>query len=385
MQGRQDRDISPVEKYIQRVCRFEKNALQNRILKQFSILIWLTLLLLITSGDVSAQKQSGRVYEFLNLPPTARITAMGGYAFPALDNDPGMALRIPALLSGEMDNHLSLNFMDYFDDINYGTVAFTRYIEGLGRFSGSLQYINYGTFVEADHTGHVTGQFTAGEYGFQVGWGRPLNENFSIGSNLKLVYSSFHTYSSFGVAVDVSMAYFNTDQQLAASLVLSNAGRQLTYYHDGNRESLPLDLMLGVSKELANAPFRFSLVANNLHNFKLSYDDPVLLPGLFDDQNEEEDPGWSERVGNTADNLMRHVVAGVEFIPGDNFVFRVGYNYRRRQEMKVDTRLSTVGFSWGFGVQISRFRINYGRSVYHLAGTPNHISLSTSLKELFSN
>ena len=310
---------------------------------------------------------------------------MGGYAFPALDNDPGMALRIPALLSREMDNHLSLNFVDYFDDINYGTVAFTRYIEDLGQFSGSLQYINYGTFVEADHTGHVTGQFTAGEYSFQVGWGRSLSENFSIGSNTKLIYSSFHTYSSFGVAVDVSVAYFNPEQQLAASLVVSNAGRQLTYYHDGNREPLPLDLMFGVSKELANAPFRFSLVANNLHNYQLGYDSPVLLPGLFEDPNEEEDPGWSERIGDVADNLMRHVVAGVEFIPGDNFVFRMGYNYRRRQEMKVDTRLSTVGFSWGFGMQISRFRINYGRSVYHLAGAPNHISVSTSLQDLFSD
>ena len=352
-------------------------------MKSLYTIFCLIILLPLSPDDVAAQRQSGRVYEFLNLSPTARITAMGGYAFPVLDNDPGMALRIPALLSPEMDNHLSMNFVDYFDDINYGTVAFTRYFEDLGQFSGSLQYINYGTFVEADHTGHVTGQFSAGEYSFQVGWGRPLNENFSIGSNTKLIYSSFHTYSSIGVAVDVSVAYFNPEQQLAASLVVSNAGRQLTYYHDGNREPLPFDLMLGVSKELANAPFRFSLVAHNLHNYNLGYDSPALLPGLFDNQTAEEDPGWNERIGDLADNLMRHVVAGVEFIPGDNFIFRMGYNYRRRQEMKVDTRLSTVGFSWGFGMQISRFRINYGRSNYHLAGAPNHISVSTSLQDLF--
>ena len=368
---------------MQGVCRFGIDALQNRTLKTVYTIFCLILLLSISSGDAAAQRQSGRVYEFLNLSPTARITATGGYAFPVLDNDPGMALRIPALLSRKMDNHLSLNFVDYFDDINYGTVSFTRYFEGLGQFSGALQYINYGSFVEADHTGHVTGQFTAGEYSFQVGWGRPLSENFSIGSNLKMIYSSFHDYSSLGIAVDVSLAYINPEKQLAASFVISNAGRQLTYYHHGNREPLPFDLLLGVSKELANAPFRFSLVANNLHNYNLRYDPPVLLPGLFNDQGEENDRGFNERIGNLADNLMRHVVAGVEFVPGENFSFRIGYNYRRRQEMKVDTRLSTVGFSWGFGMRVSRFRINYGRSNYHLAGAPNHLSVSTSLQDLF--
>ncbi|MFP4691793.1 MAG: type IX secretion system protein PorQ [Bacteroidales bacterium] len=352
-------------------------------MKTLSHIFCLMVLFLVLPSDAAAQRQSGRVYEFLGLSSTARITASGGHAFPALDNDPGMALHIPALLNREMDNHLSLNFVDYFDDINYGTVAFTRFFEGLGQFSGSLQYINYGSFVEANHTGQVTGQFSAGEYSFQVGWGRPLSENFSIGSNMKLIYSSFHDYSSFGVAVDVSVAYFNPEQQLAASLVARNAGRQLTYYHDGSREPLPFDLVLGVSKELANAPFRFSLVANNLHNYNLTYDSPVLLPGMFDNQQEEEDKGVNEQIGDLGDNLMRHLVAGVEFIPGENFTFRIGYNYRRRQEMKVDTRLSTVGFSWGFGMQISRFRINYGRSNYHLAGAPNHLSVSTSLQDLF--
>lgn len=352
-------------------------------MKTVIAILFLILLLSVSAGEVTAQRQSGRVYEFLNLPATARITATGGYAFPSMDNDPGMALRIPALLSHNTDHHLSLNFVNYFDDINYGTVAFTRYFEGAGQFSGSLQYINYGSFTEADHTGHVTGQFTAGEYAFQVGWGRSLSDNFSIGSNLKMIYSSFYTYSSLGLAVDVSVAYVNTAQQLAVSLVASNAGRQLTHYHDGNREPLPFDLMIGASKELANAPFRFSIVANNLHNYNLRYEPPGLLPDFFDESGPENSPDLNERISDFADNLMRHLVAGVEFIPTENFSFRMGYNYRRRQEMKVDTRLSTVGFSWGFGMKVSRFHISYGRSNYHLAGAPNHISLSTSLQDLF--
>ncbi len=340
-------------------------------------------LLLFFSMNGYAQRQSGRVYEFLNLSQTARMTAVGGYGFPVFDPDLGMSLMIPSMLSQDHDNHLSLNIVDYFDDINYGTVAMTHYHGLLGHVSGAIQYIDYGSFVEANEFGQITGQFTAGEYSFQIGWGRALNEQFAIGSNLKMIYSSFHDHSSFGIATDVALSYHNHERLFAASLVARNMGTQITRYHDGNREPLPFDLVLGITRKLENAPFQFSFVVNNLHNYDLTYDTPVLLPDHFSGEDVEDDQNFQDRVGDLADNLMRHVVVGVEFTPLESFSFRVGYNYRRRQEMKVETRLSTVGFSWGFGVKISRFQLNYGRSNHHLAGAPNHFSINTSIQELF--
>ena len=82
--------------------------------------------------------------------------------------------------------------------------------------------------------------------------------------------------------------------------------------------------------------------------------------------------------------MMRHIIFGVEFVPLKNFYFRLGYNYQRRQEMKIDPRASTVGFSWGFGLSVSRFQINFGRATYHLAGASNVFSISTNLSELFT-
>ncbi len=346
-------------------------------------LVFVFLVLVLQFGTYSfGQRQSGRVYEFLGLPGTARITALGGFAIPDLENDLGMALVYPALLNEEMSHHLSLNFVDYFDDINYGTVTFARGFENLGTFSIAMQYIDYGRFIEADETGETHGEFSAGEYNFMVGWGMMLNEQFSIGSNLKAIHSSLHEYQSFGLAVDVSLAYRNPDRLLAIGLVARNMGRQLTYYNTSNREPLPFDLLFGISKELANAPFRFSATAHNLHNFDLTYDASQLVPQQITGISPDEDDSGSD-FSDLGDKLMRHLVFGVEFIPTDNFNFRVGYNYRRRQEMKVESKISTVGLSWGFGVRISRFHLDYGRSNYHLAGAPNHISISTSLSDLF--
>ena len=81
---------------------------------------------------------------------------------------------------------------------------------------------------------------------------------------------------------------------------------------------------------------------------------------------------------------MRHIVIGGELILTKNFNIRLGYNYQRRQEMKVDTKLSTIGFSWGFGFKISKFRFNYSRSAYHLVGSPNYITMTTNLSDFFS-
>lgn len=347
-------------------------------------LLLIIVLLVAMFGKVYGQQQSGRVYEFLNLPHTARATALGGYAFPAMDDDLGNALMFPSLLSRDINQHLSLNVVDYFDDINYGTVAFSQYFEKLGQFSGSVQYVDYGSFIEADETGMQTGRFSAGDISLQIGWGRALSDRISLGANLKVIHSSLHSYSSTGFAIDVAADYKNPENLVAVALVARHIGRQLTHYHDGNRESLPFDLVVGVSKKLANAPFQFSIVANNLHNYDLTYDTPVLIPDHFNGDEEEEE-SLQQRVEKTGDQIMRHIVLGLEFTPVESLSLRMGYNYRRRQEMKVESYLSTVGFSFGVGVQISRFQVSYGRSNYHLAGSPNHISISTSLQDLFEN
>lgn len=349
-------------------------------MKKFPLII---IILFVLSGtNVVVAQQSGRAYEFLGLPATARVTALGGYAIPEHDNDLGMALVFPSLLSSNVTGHLSMNFVDYFGDINYGVVSFAQSFPRLGTFSASLQYVDYGTFTEADETGQTYGNFVAGDYSFMIGWGRALNESFSIGSNLKTIYSAYHEYYSMGLALDLSVTYLKPGGNFAAGILARNMGRQLIHYRSGNSEPLPFDLMIGVSQKLANAPFRLSIVTHNLHRYDLTYTSPISQLGPGFDQQPASNSS-QDKLSDIADNLMRHAVLGLEFMPGDSFRFRVGYNYRRRQEMKVDTRLSTVGFSWGFGVRISRFHLDYGRSNYHLAGAPNHISISTSLKDLF--
>jgi hypothetical protein len=78
---------------------------------------------------------------------------------------------------------------------------------------------------------------------------------------------------------------------------------------------------------------------------------------------------------------MRHVAIGTTVNLGKILEFRAGYNYRRRQELKVNTRPGMVGFSWGVGLNLNKFTFGYGRGIYHLAGATNHFSFSMNLDE----
>lgn len=322
-----------------------------------------------------AQKGGQQAFSFLNLPNSARVAALG-YNFVAIDdNDLSIGLNNPSLLNNEMNNDISLNFVDNYADISYGFVSYSRTFEKFGSFAATVQYIDYGKFTRTDETGAINGEFTSNEFAPVIGWGRRLDSSFSIGANLKAVYSSFETFSSFGLAVDVAGSYHVTEKGLVMSLVARNIGTQLSEFTPGNKEPLPLEIQYGLSKKLLHLPFRYSIILTNLQKWDLTYTDPA---------DDNIDPFTGElkeksKIGDIADKAMRHVVVGGEFIPTRNFSVRFGYNYQRRQEMKLESKRSTVGFSWGFGFRVSRFNLSYARSAYHISGSPNIFSLGINL------
>ncbi|HRY98308.1 MAG TPA: type IX secretion system protein PorQ [Bacteroidales bacterium] len=338
------------------------------------------ILFLLFPALPQAQTGGNSTFAFLNLVNSARVGAMGGHFLAIDDNDPSLAVYNPSLISPQIHNHLALSFVDYYSDINYGFASYSRTVERYGSFMAAIQFLDHGKFTAADETGQTFGEFAAGEYAVQLGWGRALDSSFSIGSNLKLLYSELENYVASGLAVDVTGTYHNRKSGLTASFLARNIGRQLNTYVPSEPEPLPFELALGVSKRLRHVPLRYSILVTHLERWDLTYDDPA---------DPETDPLTGEPIEENgfevfADKLMRHFVLGAELTPSRNFSLRLGYNYQRRQDMKVESKLSTVGFSWGFGFRVSRFHFNYARSAWHLAGSPNYITLTTNLSDFIA-
>lgn len=350
-------------------------------MRNFRFIFTFVVILLVTPAFSQIGGRS--VYSFLNLPNSARLTSMGGTVIAIKDNDLSLAWHNPSLLTKQMDKTLSLSFVDYFSDVNYGCFSYGYNFKKYGMFQGGIAFVDYGKFTETDPTGLTYGQFNAADYQFRLGWGRQLDSSFSIGANLNNIYSHLEDYTSYGISVDVGATYFNSESQFTASVLALNIGRQLKNYTDGNRESLPFELQLGISKKLGHAPFRFSVVARHLEKWDLTYSDPNHPEPTTDLLTGELLP--EKKFKKFADKFARHFVFGGEFIPSKNFSVRFGYNYQRRQELKVESKVSTVGFSWGFGLKIKKFNLSYGRATYHLSGSPNHITISTNLSEFSKN
>ncbi len=329
--------------------------------------------------EVHGQTGGTNTWEFLNLTSSARIASLGGKNVSLRDGDLNLVFHNPALLDSTMNNHLLLNYVNYFTDINFGYASYAYHHSKLGSFAAGIHYINYGKFTGADETGIITGDFTAAENSINLSWAMPVDTLLSIGATVKTINSSFEQYRSFGFALDAGINYFNPAQLFSVSLVMKNLGTQLTtWYPGGESESLPFELQLGITKQLAHAPFRFSLLYQHLQDFNLNQ------VKTSEREAAEEPSSFSAKAERLGNELLRHLVFGVEFIPVESLSLHAGYNNLRRHELKIDERASTVGFSWGFGLQINRFRIGLGRARYHLAGSSGHFSFSTNLSSFYS-
>jgi len=318
-------------------------------------------------------------YKFLEYTNSARIAAMGGSFLAINDNDITLTQANPSLITPAMSNNLALSYVNSPGGINYGYVMYSYTFSKVGSFVGSLQFINYGKFTGADATGTLTGDFSASEYALNIGWGRQLSPLFSIGANGKLIYSQLESYRSFGIAVDVAGTYTSKDQTFNASLIGKNIGTQLVPFVPGQYEPLPFELQIGLSQKFKHIPLRFSQLFTNLTRWDLTYLDPTDPANTPDPITGEVQEKTS--AGKIADGIMRHIVLGAELTIAKAFSIRIGYNYQRRQELKLYSKSGLTGFSIGAGLRVKMFNLGYTRASY-TAGIPrNYITVAVNLQE----
>lgn len=320
--------------------------------------------------------QAGKdTYQFLNLPTSARTAALGGTNVSLCDDDLNLAFNNPALLTDKTHNILSLNYVSYLADINFGSVAYGRSFGKHNNMMFGMHYIDYGKFFGTDETDQFIGNFTAKDFALNVMYARSLPLGFTVGATLKPIYSVYERYSSFGVAFDLGASYRNDSVGFSAGLSLRNAGWQFTGYYsiDGaqHRETLPLNLELGISQKLKHAPIRFSLTLHNLQQWDLSYQKSVSVTTA---DNSSSEVAWY-------DMMFRHTIWAVEILPTKNMYLTVSYNHRRRKEMNVADWKTVAGFAFGAGIHIYKFNVGFSLVPYQVGNLSYHVTLSTGLSD----
>lgn len=331
---------------------------------------------LILFCAVSYSQIGGKsVYQFLNLITSPRQAALGGKILTIHDYDVNQAMYNPATINAEMDNHLSLNYGSLFGEVTYGTANYAyTYDRHLQTFHAGVNYVNYGTFEGYDENGNYTSDFTGSETALSFGYAFNVpHTDVYLGANAKIISSTLESYNSFGGAIDLGALYIDDYNDINIALAVRNMGTQFTTYA-GTRESLPLEVMAGISQQLEHVPLRWHLTLENLQQWNIAFSNPARAEGTIDG-------GQTEEKVSFFNNALRHVIVGAELFPEKAFNVRLGYNFRRGEELRILDQRNFSGISVGFGLRFNKIKFDYSYSRYTLAGNTSLFGLTINFQE----
>lgn len=331
--------------------------------------------ILFSHLTIYAQVGGKSVYQFLNLVTSPRQAALGGKTITIFDSDVNQAHFNPATINPEMDNKLSLNYGSYYGDVTYGTAAYAyTYDRHLQTFHAGVNYVNYGKFDGYDENGQPTASFSGSDIALSFGYAYNIPySNFYVGANAKLISSNLESYNSFGAAVDLGALFIDEPNDVNWALVIRNIGTQITPYAE-TREKLPLEILIGVSQLMENVPIRWHLTLENMQQWQVAFSNPNRAQGSLDG-------GSSAEKISIFNNALRHIVVGAELFPDKGFNIRIGYNFRRAEELRILEQRNFSGISVGFGLKIRKLKFNYSYSRYTLAANTSLFGLTIDFSD----
>ncbi|WP_394674428.1 type IX secretion system protein PorQ [uncultured Chryseobacterium sp.] len=316
---------------------------------------------LFLSGIVSYAQTGTNVYPFLNIPVSARQAALGGDAITIRDYDVSFAIANPALLNRDSDKQLSVNAASYLADSKYGTIAFAKDFENGHMATINARYMNYGDIPRTDESGFENGSFSASDVAVGAGYAYQFEEDWTIGGGINFITSKIDNFSSSAISGTAGVTYYNKKNREVASVVFRNFGYQFKSFN-GTRENLPFRIDLGYTRTMTAIPLAITITAHDLQQFDISSQYNVN--------------GQEVNVGR---KIADHFSLGAELFPDKGFNIRLGYNVRRGNEMAVADQRNFSGISGGFGIKISKFRLDYAHVRYHNASNVNQIGISVDL------
>jgi hypothetical protein len=337
--------------------------------QKLGVFICLFLFEIANINTASAQTTAGNaVYNFLELPNSAKITALGGLNISSIGNDLGLAMYNPSLLSSDMENQIHVGVKPYYAGIQQYDLFTAKYWEQKKIVWGfGVHYLDYGNINMTDIAGNDIGWMHPNDYAVQLSAASDYIPNIRIGSTLKYIHSNYGLYKSNAVAMDIGLKYLSTNTLSQVSLLVKNVGMQIG--NETHKQDLPFNLILGWTKKVEYAPIQFSLTADRLSVWNNSYYDPVYAQSQ------------TLSAPSALQNVFNHLTIGTEIFIGEQVDIDLGYNIIRRYDLNIQDQANGLnGFSAGMGLKFERLNFQYGSSFFQ-SNLYHHFSLSYHLKK----
>jgi len=287
-------------------------------------------------------------YEFLRINSNPKAAALGG-SYVAYNDDPNVMFYNPSGIYNVADKTYSLSFAKHIEDIAVGSATLKSSINSDYNYAAGIKYINYGNFKGADELGNPMPDFGAGEMALTGVVSGKLDSNLYYGAGIKYIFSSIADANSSGIAVDLGANYFIPEEGLAVGLAILNMGSQIKSYYT-KKETLPLDIKLGISKKLQHVPLKLSL---NFHNLNAKRDQFM--------------------------QKFKNFTVGAEFSVKKSFKLRLGFDSEMRSDLKIGNSAGMAGMNMGFGLNISSYIIDYSYSSWGDIGQMHQFGITSEL------
>jgi long-subunit fatty acid transport protein len=306
--------------------------------------------ILLLSVLTTKAQESQTAYNFLRLPVSAHVAALGGDNATLIEDDPTLIFHNPALINNVTDRTMNLNLMTYMKGATTASASYMQAAGERGTWGVIGQYMGYGSMKETTASGQQTGEFSAKDIAVGGSFAYALSERFTGGITAKFIASYIGQYNSLAAGVDLGLNYYNAETDLSLSAVARNLGGQLSAYED-DFERMPLDLQVGITKRLLRSPLRLSASLIRLND-------------------------WEYGFG-------KHVVIGADLLLSQQFYIAAGYNALRAAEMKIQegdgSSAHGAGLSIGAGLQLQKLKLNVAYAKYHVSASSLVFNISYAL------
>jgi hypothetical protein len=302
-------------------------------------------------------------YDFLNTPASARMAGLGAVNVSLANRDVNFFFANPALVTDSLAGLASAGYTFYVGDIGQAVFAYTHNFNRIGTVSFGVQHLGYGEIQGYDASGAETGSFKSGETALVVSKSHTIGA-FTLGVNVKGVFSSIAGYRSSAVLADVGGTFRHPDHDLTIGLVIKNAGFVFSEYSETSQTKIPFDVQTGVTFKPRHMPLRISVTVYNL-----------TRPGdAFDDPQQEED-----NLGSIA-KVMQHVNFGAEILFHRNVNVLIGYNVLKQTELKTENHGG--GITVGASFKIKAFDIAVSRTGYNVSQASYGFTVAANLNKM---
>lgn len=225
------------------------------------------------SSSMSAKQLAGQLntvttmVPFLTITPDSRSAAMGDVGVALFNPDANSgSWNMANLVNAKNKTGFSLSYAPWLrqlvDDVGFSYLSGYAKVGKGSAVCGSMRYFSLGNIQFTDFEGNPTGNFNPNEFAFDGGYATQFTNKFSMGVNLRFIYSNLTGNRAFngidykaamGAAGDVNLLYKTEIKnpkggfdKLQFGMNIQNIGSKMTYSSKEKRDFVPTNLKLGV-------------------------------------------------------------------------------------------------------------------------------------------